>query len=69
MAGRVKRLIDELILLRARGNVGIEHFMRAHLMLNGIDPSQYTDASPDDSSKERRLREMIYDFSRHTGSM
>jgi hypothetical protein len=34
------------------------------LMLNGIDPSRYTESSPDDSQKERRLEEMISDFSR-----
>lgn len=64
MAGRVKQLIDELIELRAGGNAGVVHFMRAHLMLNGIDPSRYTESSPDDSTKERRLEEMISDFSR-----
>ena len=42
MAGRVKQLIDELIELRAAGNPTVVHFMRAHLMLNGIDPSRYT---------------------------
>jgi hypothetical protein len=64
MAGRVKHLIDELISLRAAGNPGIEHFMRAHLMLNGIDPARYTESSPDDESKERRLEQMITTFSK-----
>lgn len=69
MAGRVKHLIDELISLRAAGNATIEHFTRAHLMLNGIDPSRYTDTSPDDLSKEIRLREMINHFSRQRGDV
>lgn len=68
MAGRVKHLIDELISLRASGNPGIEHFMRAHLMLNGIDPARYTESSPDDESKERRLEQMITAFSRQKGA-
>jgi hypothetical protein len=68
MAGRVKQLIDELIELRAGGNATVEHFLRAHLMLNGIDPSVHTAASPDDAVKERRLRDMIKTFSRHSGS-
>ncbi len=68
MAGRVKRLIDELIELRSAGNPGVAHFMRAHLMLNGIDPSRYSATSPDDASKERRLQEMIDDFSRQRNS-
>jgi hypothetical protein len=40
MAGRIKRLIDELIEVRAAGNAGVEHFLRAHLALNGIDPAR-----------------------------
>lgn len=69
MAGRVKQLIDELIELRANGNPGVVHFMRAHLMLNGIDPSRYTESSPDDQQKERRLEEMIGNFSRQMSSI
>jgi hypothetical protein len=69
MAGRVKQLIDELIELRSCGNPGVVHFMRAHLMLNGIDPTRYTEHSPDDLQKERRLEEMISDFSRHMASI
>ena len=64
MAGRVKRLIDELMELRGASNASVAHFMRAHLMLNGIDPTRYTDKSPDDLQKQRRLQEMISDFTR-----
>jgi len=64
MAGRVKQLIDELMELRGASNEGVAHFMRAHLMLNGIDPARYTDSSPDDQQTQRRLEEMISDFSR-----
>jgi hypothetical protein len=69
MAGRVKRLIDELIELRAAGNPGVVHFMRAHLMLNGIDPSRYTESSPDDLQKEQRLQEMIGNFNKQMVSI
>lgn len=69
MAGRVKRLIDELIELRAGGNAGVAHFMRAHLMLNGIDPARYTESSPDDLQKELRLEEMIGSFERQMSSL
>jgi len=50
--------------LRGASNEGVAHFMRAHLMLNGIDPAHYTDNSPDDVQTQRRLEEMINDFSR-----
>jgi hypothetical protein len=62
MSGRVKQLIDELCKVRARGSPGLEHFVRAHLMLNGIDPTRYTESSPDDYDKEQRLQAMISDF-------
>lgn len=62
MAGRVKHLIDEFIQLRAAGNPGVTHFLRAHLMLMGIDPERYTERSPDDEGKEQALRKMIRDF-------
>ena len=68
MAGRVKQLIDELIDLRAGGNQGVAHFLKAHLMLNGIDPSRYTATSEDDRQKELRLESMINDFSRQRRS-
>jgi hypothetical protein len=68
MAGRVKQLIDELIDLRAGGNQGVAHFLKAHLMLNGIDPSRYTDSSEDDRQKELRLESMINDFARQRRS-
>jgi hypothetical protein len=63
MAGRVKRLIDELMELRGAEDETVAHFMRAHLMLNGIDPSHYNESSPDDQHKVRQLEEMINDFS------
>ena len=64
MSGRVKQLIDELMELRCADNATVAHFMRAHLMLNGIDPAKYTESSPDDQKKVRQLEEMISDFSR-----
>lgn len=62
MAGQIKRLIDELIEVRAGGNAGVEHFLRAHLALNGIDPSRYTLGSPDDADKVLRLEQMLQQF-------
>ena len=62
MAGRVKQLIDELCSLRSGGNPGVEHFVRANLVLHGIDPTRYTEESPDDFQTERHLRDMIRGF-------
>ena len=64
MAGRIKQLIDELCPLRARGNPGVIYFVHANLMLHGINPQTYHDASPDDKAVERTLEDMIAGFNR-----
>lgn len=67
MAGRVKRLIDEFIQLRTDGQAGLEHFVRAHLVLSGVNPNLYSESSPDDPSVEKKLQKMISDFSPKKG--
>jgi hypothetical protein len=67
MAGRVKKLIDEFIELRTAGQQGLEHFVRAHLVLSGVNPNLHTASSPDDPALEKKLRKMIADFSAPKG--
>jgi hypothetical protein len=62
MAGNVKRLIDELMLLRTHKRPGSQHFVRAHLVLNGIDPDEYHDHTPDNPEAVVSLKKMIADF-------
>ncbi len=62
MTGTAKRLIDELIQLRTRNRPGSQHFVRAHLVLNGIDPDAYNEVSPDDPDVVLALKKMISDF-------
>lgn len=62
MAGTVKRLIDELILLRSGNRPGNQHFIRAHLVLNGIDPDSHTETTADDPNTILALKKMIADF-------
>jgi hypothetical protein len=62
MAGRVRKLIDELIELRTRGSDSVTPFLRAHLMMRGINPDAYTESSPDDPAKVAALEAMIADF-------
>jgi hypothetical protein len=63
MAGQIKRLIDELIELRGgNGSKGVAHFLRAHLLMKGIDPDAYDERSPDEPSKVATLEQMIQDF-------
>ena len=62
MAGRVKALIDELLRLRAKGVPSLEHFVKAHLVLNGIDPDQHTETSADVPAAVQALERMIQDY-------
>lgn len=64
MAGRIKLLIDELVRLRTKSNPKVEPFVRAHLVLNGLDPDAYNTSSVDDPEKIRALENMIRDFQR-----
>jgi hypothetical protein len=64
MAGRIKQLIDELVRLRTKNNPNVEPFVRAHLVLNGLDPDAYNTASADDPEKIDALENMIRDFQR-----
>ena len=62
MAGKIHKLIDDLVRLRANGRAGLSHFVRAHLVLTGIDPDQFDASSADDPEIVERLEKMIADF-------
>jgi len=47
MPGEVKTLINHIITQRSAGNQEIAHTIMAKLILRGIDPSMFTDSSPD----------------------
>lgn len=64
MSGRIKQLIDELIKIRSKGKPGLEHFVRAYLVLNGIEPEIYTEKSDDDQKVIDQLESMIEAFRR-----
>jgi hypothetical protein len=67
MAGQVKKLIDEFVQLRTGGQEGLEHFVRAHLVLSGVNPSRYNESSPDNAAIEQKLKSMIAEFSAKAG--
>ena len=64
MAGKIQRLIDELVEVRTKGRAALTHFVRAHLVLSGIDPDQFDETSADDPEIVARLERMIDDFRR-----
>lgn len=58
MSGKVKQLIDAIVSHRSRGNPTMAGFVRAKLMLKGINPDQHTDSSPDDPVVLRQLESL-----------
>jgi hypothetical protein len=58
MSGKVKRLIDAIVTHRSRGNPKMAGFVRAKLMLKGINPDQHTDSSADDPVVLRQLESL-----------
>jgi hypothetical protein len=62
MAGKVRKLIDELIALRTQGSPAMGHFVRVNLHLRGIDPDVYTGMSEDEPAKIALLEAMIHEF-------
>lgn len=64
MAGRIKALIDDVIRLRTKGNSSLEHFVRATLLMKGIDPDGFNEQSADDPQVIQALEKMLTDFSK-----
>jgi hypothetical protein len=58
MAGQIKVMIDRIISERSKGNSTLAITTRTKLILKGIEPDQYTSASPDDPMIIARLREV-----------
>ncbi len=62
MPGEIKDLIDEIIRIRSNGSPGIEPFVRAQLLMKGIDPDTYNASSPDDPEMLGKLELMKSEF-------
>ena len=55
MAGKIKSLIDQIIEKRAKGNPLLADMTKTKMIMKGIDPSQFSSASPDDPSIIEKL--------------
>lgn len=66
MAGKIKILIEQLIELRTRGDRGLVAPIKIKLIMKGIDPDMYDDASPDNPIIIQRIitiaKEMGFDI-------
>ena len=50
MAGKIKKMIDDIIEERSKGNPAITEMTIAKLILKGLNPNKFDDNSSDDAS-------------------
>ena len=59
MPGKIKQMIDTLILSRAKDNVHLLGIFKTKLILKGIDPIRFTAQSPDDPAVIAKLEALL----------
>ncbi len=59
MPGKIKRMIDEILAERSKGNEMVEKIVRTKLILKGIDPAKFTESSDDDPAIIEKLEKMM----------
>jgi hypothetical protein len=56
MAGQIKRLLEEIIKQRAKGDTTLMSTTKTKLILKGFNPDKYTAASEDNPEVIQRIR-------------
>jgi len=62
MAGKIKKVLDEIIAQRSRGNSTMAMTTKTKIIMKGINPDQYLSTSPDDPvvlDKVRKIAEEL----------
>ena len=62
MAGKVKRIIDEIISQRSNGNPTFIMTTRTKLILKGINPDKFTAATEDDPAMIQKVMAVARDM-------
>lgn len=58
MAGEVKKIIEQIIQFRSKGNATIARLTETKLILSGINPEDFSDSSEDDKKTIDRVKEI-----------
>lgn len=58
MAGQIRRMIDEIIEKKSKGNQAIVGAIKTKLILKGIRPDSYTTNSPDDPQVMGKIKDL-----------
>ena len=58
MAGKIKKVIDQIIKERAKGNIILTSTTRTKIILKGIVPEKFSESSPDDPEVLAKLKDI-----------
>jgi hypothetical protein len=64
MAGQIKRMIEEILAQRSKGNEMLAKTIKTKLILKGINPEHYSDQSDDDPTVIKKLENMLQNLQR-----
>lgn len=62
MAGKIKQLIDSIIMQRTNGNPALATSVKAKLIMKGINPDKFTAQSDDDPAVIDKLHKLAIDL-------
>jgi len=62
MAGKIKEMLDKVIQIRSKGDLGLANLTKAKFILKGVNPDKFNPASPDDIGTIERIKIMAKDF-------
>lgn len=62
MPGQIRKLIDNILEKRSKGNPILMNTTKTKLMLKGINPDKYTNTSPDDTVILTKLKTIAKDL-------
>ena len=62
MAGKIKKMIEEIIRLKSQGDPVLANTTRAKIILKGVSIKNYTDISEDDPIMMKKMNQIAQDF-------
>ncbi len=62
MAGAIKKMLDQIIAVRSRGDPTFAMGTTTKLILKGLDPARFTADSPDDPAIIAKVRQAAADL-------
>lgn len=62
MAGQIRRMLDQIVEARAKGNKAVALSTQARLTLKGVNLQQHTPQSPDDPAVIAKVRKIAQEL-------